>query len=386
MKRLSFLLISFFLLLSLNNCSSCASGSKYEKYNYQQDNNSKNHKLFEVTPGGLLDVNIETGGSIKVVGWNKNVVDVLVLLQGRNKNNVEFKIRKNSGGVSVYTEYIKKRSNNKLNCSIIVKVPLEYSIDFNTMGGEVYFKNIKGKFSGKTMGGEIELNQLKGIVDMTTMGGSISVFNSDLDGSVTTMGGGVDFDNVIGNINAKTMGGNIHHNVKKRKNNSGSKSNVTIETMGGDIDVIDASYGAKVKTLGGNIHIKKAEKFIQATTMGGNIRIDEINGWVKTKTMGGNIKCTVVGSNNGKKDIQLTSMGGDIELYVPSNFSADIEIEITYNKYEDDDFEIASDFDLNTKIKRNGRNKKLIGTGTSGNGKHRIVIKTASGSVYLKKK
>lgn len=388
MKRIPILLISFFLLISLTNCSTCSSKHNYDRdYKYQQKkSDAETHKSFDVSSGGLLDVHVETGGSIRVTGWNKNVVDVKVYLSGRDKNNVDVKIKKHGNNVSVETEFIEENWNNKLNCRVVVKVPLKYNIDFTTMGGSVHFKDIQGEFTGKTMGGELELENLKGIVDMSTMGGSISTINSDLDGDLSTMGGSVDFDNLVGNVNAKTMGGSIHHDVKRRADGSGSKSKVNIETMGGDIDVTDAFYGAKVKTMGGSIRIKKAEKFVQATTMGGNIRIGEVDGWVKAKTMGGDIKCTVVGSNDGKKDIQLTSMGGDIELYVPDNFSADIDIEIRYDKREEGDFEIVSDFNINTEIERKNRKRTLIGTGKSGSGKHKITIRTVGGSVYLKKK
>lgn len=388
MKRLSVLLISFCLLISLTNCSTCSTSNKDNRdYGHTQKKyQNETRKSFDVEPGGLLEVNIETGGGIEVVGWNKNVVDVEVTLGGRNSDNVDVTIRKNSNGVSVETEFIEKDWDNNLKCNTVIKVPYNYNIDFSTMGGGVYFKNIKGEFSGKTMGGSMEMIELQGNADMTTMGGSISISDSDLDGSVKTMGGSIDLSNVTGNVNTKTMGGSINHDVKKRKDGKGSTSRVNIETMGGSINVTEAPYGAKVKTMGGSIHIDKAEKFVDAVTMGGHIMIDDVDGWVKTKTMGGDIKCTVTGSNAGDKDVRLTSMSGDIELFVPKDFSADIDIEIRYDRRDEGDFEIVSDFDIDTQVKRKSKNRLLLGSGTAGDGKHKITIKTVNGSVYLKKK
>ena len=92
MKRLSVIFVSLILLISISSCSNSKHYSKYERNNYSQNNSLNDyHKKFDVNRGGSLDLNIETGGSLKVIGWNKNVVDVKIELKGRDKDDVEDK-------------------------------------------------------------------------------------------------------------------------------------------------------------------------------------------------------------------------------------------------------------------------------------------------------
>ncbi|MEK6372687.1 MAG: hypothetical protein AABO58_08320 [Acidobacteriota bacterium] len=86
--------------------------------------------------------------------------------------------------------------------------------------------------------------------------------------------------------------------------------------MGGEIEVADAPNGAFLRTMGGDIDIVQLEGSADAGTMGGDIRV------------------TVVGSGGGH-DLDLHSMGGDIEVFLPHDFSADFAVELV----EDDDDE-----------------------------------------------
>lgn len=104
--------------------------------------------------------------------------------------------------------------------------------------------------------------------------------------------------------------------------------------------------------------------------------------------MGGDVEVKVKGSD-GKRDIKLSSMGGDIKVYVPADLDMDIEIEVVFNEKRRNKVEIISDFKLTEKVVDtddvNSDSKKLLGTGVNGSGKNKVKINTIGGKVYLMK-
>jgi len=346
-------------------------------------------RTFTVSSGGDLRLDLETGGSVVITGWNRNEVKVDIYVSGRDGEEVIVDIEELRNGVSVTTEFERRRS--RASVDIEVSVPFVFNLDIETMGGEIQVDGVEGELVGETMGGELELRNLKGTLDFETMGGEILLEDSDVDGRVHTMGGEITISNVVGNVKSSTMGGEVSYNNFRARSSSGKKSEVQIHTMGGEINVDRADYGADVETMGGEINIGYAGDHVKASTMGGEITIDELDGWVEATTMGGDIEVHMIGNAaEGDRHVELSSMGGDIVLTVPEGLSMDIEAEITVtDRYDADDFRIESDFDLNvetTQAKRSRRDDHvIIATGTTGNGKHKVKIKTINGDIFIKR-
>lgn len=346
-------------------------------------------KKIQVTEGEKLEVNLKSGGAVKVTGWDKKVALVRILVKGEKKEKWDFKVLKTDSGVKVESRFLEKSGKSP---GLEVFVPEKFDLELKTMGGKIVLRNIDGDISGRTMGGELDLENLKGEINLKTMGGDITLKDSDIDGKVKTFGGRVLLENVVGDIKGSSMGGNVvYKNVKPRNGKSTGKV-VHISTMGGSINVSDAPEGADVHTMGGKIHIRSAKNFVSAKTMGGDIDIDDIDGWVKATTMGGNINVTMTGDpGKGKRDVKLSSMGGDISLSVPAGLSMDIDIELVFTKNSMGKYKIISDFDIEEKVSDkwdvgNGTPRKTIfGKATIKGGKNKIKIKTINGNIYLKK-
>ena len=349
------------------------------------------NKEFKVRKGERLDVNLKSGGSIKVTGWDRNLAKIVVSAHS-NHDYYDVICKKTPSGVKVESRYGKGRSHKNGGVSVDIYVPEKFDIQVRTSGGSIQVKHIKGDIQGKTMGGSLKLTHLQGKIDLTTMGGSVSLTDSDVDGRLKTMGGRVMLENVIGDVKGSSMGGSVlYKNVTRRSGKTTGKA-VQISTMGGAINVEDAANGAHVHTRGGKIHIKSAKVFVKAKTMGGNIFIDEIDGWVKATTMGGKVKVNMVGDpQKGKRDVILTSMGGDIQLKVPAGLAMGIEIELAYTKSSMREYKIVSDFNIQQKRTdewqhdKGSPRKYIYGKGKTGDGKHKIIIKTINGNVILKK-
>jgi DUF4097 and DUF4098 domain-containing protein YvlB len=382
---------------------------------------------FKMKMGATLELEIETGGSIEIEGWDKQQTAVKVRIEGRDRDDVLVHFKETSSGLKIHSEFEGRRKNRKSDVLFIIKVPEKTNIEVETLGGDLVIVNVEGEFEGETMGGDIQLDKIKGEVQLETMGGDVSVTKSEVDGKVKTMGGDITIADVVGNVKGSTMGGDVtYRNVTRHKGKGGEEEvqistmggdididyagkkvsaktyggdidvakseEVQVTTMGGDINVGDAPAGAEVKTMGGDVTIRSAGEYVKAGTMGGDIEIDAIDGWVEATTMGGDITVTMVGDpEKGKRDVELESKGGDIELVVPAGLSMEFDIELAYTRDSDRDYEIVSDFDMNIEKstdwerKWGEKVKYIYGTGSVKGGKHMIRIKTVNGDIYIKK-
>lgn len=383
-------------------------------------------KEFEVKPGETLEIDIETGGDISITGWNKKKVSVTARMTGRDRDNIEIDFDETSGEIEIHARYEGRKRNRKGGVDLEIKVPEEFDIEIDTKGGDVTITGVEGRFKGKSYGGDLEFVKLKGEIQFTTMGGDIQVEDSEIDGRVKTMGGDVEIYDVVGDIKGHTMGGDVtYHNVSGRGGDKekevsittmggdidvdypdkkvklktfggdidvGKAEEVNVTTLGGDVTVGEAPVGAKVSTMGGDITIRAAGKYAQAKTMGGDIEIHAIDGGAKAKTMGGDITVRMVGDpDEGRRDVELESMGGDIELVVPEGLSMEFDIELSYTKSGQGKYRIESDFDMKIeetkewKRKWGQKRKYIYGTGSVGGGEHRIKIKTVNGNITIRK-
>jgi DUF4097 and DUF4098 domain-containing protein YvlB len=349
-------------------------------------------KTFDSKAGQMLDVDLKTGGEIQVTGWEKDRIEVVATLEDEDCEDARISFEEMSQGLRISSSYATRRRNQSCDTDFEIMVPEKQSLRFNTMGGDIRVENVEGDIRGKTMGGELDLTRIKGDLSLTTMGGDITLTKSEVEGSVKTMGGKVLLEDVVGGVKGESMGGNVvYRRVSNKKGVPGSDE-VRIKTMGGDINVDDAPDGADVHTMGGGIHIKSAGKHVKALTMGGEIEIEEIDGSVNATTMGGDVDVRMIGDpNKGDRDVSLKSYGGDITLIVPEGLSMDLDIQLAFTRKHEGDYRIESDFPMQKKTSTeweygHGDPRKFIyGTGTVHGGKHRIVIETINGNVYLKK-
>jgi hypothetical protein len=183
---------------------------------------------------------------------------------------------------------------------------------------------------------------------------------------------------------------------------------VSIQKMGGDIDVADAPNGASLTTMGGNIHLGSVGSFAKVKTMGGNISIDHAsasvdavtmggkitiggaNGAIKASTMAGDITAHMGGGSADRRDIELSSKGGTIVLTVPKDFPMDIQVTLAYTKSAGDHYRIINHMGLSQQETQewdssHGTPRKYIrASGHVGNGLNHVTIDTVNGDVILK--
>ncbi len=332
------------------------------------------HWSFDVAPGGVLEVDLETGGAVEIRGGAGDQVVVDADVHGRDADKIRVTAEKQANGVRVHAEYTGRSHNVSGGADLTVTVPAKFDLDLSTTGGQLHIEGVDGRMTGQTMGGGLELRDLRGHLSLSTMGGNVT------------------FHRVSGGLKGTTMGGRVRildapaDAAGAAAGASGSDKVVEISTMGGEIDVASAPRGADVSTMGGDITIGSAKQFVKARTMGGKIRIDAIDGRVDATTMGGDVAVHVVGAGG---DVAIESMSGDLELWLPAGFDAEFDVEIAYTQGMHRSYEIRSDFPLTQSRTSDweyghGSPRKFIrGSGTAGAGTHTVKLSTVNGDIVI---
>ncbi len=347
------------------------------------------------TPGQQLSVDLGSGGSLEIEGWNNAAVLIEGEVTGRNAADVDVVIGPTSDGVELRTSLEKKRRGSAISLEeasrwevrahFKIKVPENFDLKLDTMGGGIEIRGINGTITGRTMGGELELANLRGKIRLKTMGGQVRLVDSELDGKVTTMGGEVLFRNVTGDVRGSSMGGGVRY---ENSSAGGGSDEIRISSMGGKLELDEAPAGAHLSTMGGNIDVGIVKDHLYAKTMGGDIDVQEVDGSARLTTMAGDIHIRLVG-DPGAKGVELTSYSGDITLEIPAGLDAEFEIEIAYTREYKGSADIDAPWALevtrtDTWDHGHGSPRKYIrGTGTRGSGRSPIQIRTINGDVRI---
>jgi hypothetical protein len=214
--------------------------------------------------------------------------------------------------------------------------------------------DIAGDFFSTSGGGSYQLGKVSGKVKILTHAGEIHVASAGGDADLKTYGGDIAIGPVHGDLKAHTLAGDVSAGVI-----SGSTS---IETSGGDIHL---------DRVGGSADLR---------TGGGDIALSSVGGGLKAETSGGDVRATIV-SREAKGGVAIHSSGGDVTLTLPADFHGDIDLEVS-GCSESDGRAIHSDFPEISIARRAGVERA---SGTLNGGGSRVVVRTTSGSIRLRR-
>lgn len=214
--------------------------------------------------------------------------------------------------------------------------------------------DIQGDFLSTSGGGNYRLGDVSGKVQIRTQWGEIRVGSSGGPADLKTHGGDVVIGTVGGTFLARTMAGSIEAG-----------------TIGGS---------ATADTSGGDIRLTKVGGSLKARTEGGDIVVDEVWGSVDAETGGGDVRVRCTG-RPGRGSVTIRNSGGDVELTLPADFKASLEL-IVLGSPDPDERRIRSDFP-GLAVTRHGTSQRAVGEINGGGNK--VTIQTSSGSIRLKK-
>ena len=337
-------------------------------------------KEFTASSGKKLSVKLP-GADVDITGWDQELVSVKTRFSGRDEKTGSFDFHENSNGVEICSHHIGNGPGSPKDFKFEIRVPKRFDIEINVMAGRISINDVAGHIEGVSMSGDLNLRALKGALNLETMAGNISLLNSEVSGQVKTMAGQVVMQGVSGSVQGSSMTGDVVHRKLPRQLQKPT-GEIRIVRVAGDMNVDHAPAGADLTTLAGNIRVRSAAGFVKAQTTAGNIRIDAVDGSVQAATMAGGVSVRMVGqADQGKRDVEITSMGEVTELTVPANLSMQVEIALEQTADRVRDYRIVSDFE----IEQSDSGTLVHGTGSFAGGRNKIKIKTVNADVYLRK-
>ena len=221
-------------------------------------------KKFSVSSGGTLTLSTDEG-SVKIISGSSSEVSVVADIRGRERDVKEFEVGATQSGNNVDV-------TGKLHKNGWFWNSVDLDVEFTVSVPHEYSLKLH------TAGGNISVSAVKGSVRGKTSGGNVSVGGTEGDVDLETSGGNVDADKCNGNLRMRTSGGEIQ-----------------ITSTTGDLDV---------------------------QTSGGDVRITDVDGRITAGTSGGNMYLKLKGANKG---IHVETSGGDIEIAISKNASANID-------------------------------------------------------------
>jgi hypothetical protein len=291
-------------------------------------------KSFEVSPGGLL--NLETDrGSIEVKGTARNTVDIKVIRKAKALV-VEFEKRGNDIYVTGHIEGgILERIwyhlfHHGMRTRFIVTVPSRWNIDLKTSGGNIAVDELEGDIRSKTSGGSLHFDRIKGVVSGNTSGGSIELLECVGKSHVENSGGIIRISNANGDVDAHTSGGSI------------------------------IMEGVKGKVI--------------ADTSGGSINVQKLIGSIDAKTSGGSIKAQIL--KQPSMDCRLATLGGSVFVSLADGIAVDIDAETSGGH-------VVTDFPVVVKAQGEFRSSALQGKINGGG--PLVLLRTSGGNIHIGK-
>ena len=188
-------------------------------------------------------------------------------------------------------------------------------------------------------------------------------------------GGHIKMGNVCQPVRAKTCGGDII---------IGDISGAArISTGGGHIEIGKVAGEAMLETSGGHIILLGGLGMVVARTAGGNIRLEKVSGGVEAVSSGGNITVELVPSGTGHS--RLTTLGGNINLYVPQTSSVTIQACVRIQGDWESNIQrcdILGDFQP-TSYERDRLKKEIRATYQLNGGGEKILLQAVNGLIEI---
>jgi beta-lactamase regulating signal transducer with metallopeptidase domain len=349
-------------------------------------------------PGETLELDLETGGSVTIQGWDQSRVELRGHLKSNDLPGMHAEMTRTSGGIRLRSWYTGSSRSQSSSHRFELSVPRRFDVRLDSAGGDLSIEGVEGSFEGTTGGGDLVLQDLRGSARLSTGGGTIRVADAHLEGAVSTGGGKVTLSHVSGGLRGSSGSGPV---VYAEPENEGDPTGdvdehgaargggrVHMERAGGDIQLEEAPSGAAVSTGGGDIVVGRAGGSVEASTGGGSIRLGPVAGDVRAATGAGDVEVTVIDAGGEPQSVVVTSGHGRVVIDVPAGFDGRVELETAYTRNVDPT-RIEAPWPLERSTSdwsdREGTPRRHVrATGTVGSGQGLLKVKTVNGDVIVR--
>jgi DUF4097 and DUF4098 domain-containing protein YvlB len=223
-------------------------------------------------------------GSAKVIAWDKSEVKVTGTLGDKTE---KFIFEKDDNEVLIK---VKVKNNHGWNNwgsdngdDLEIFVPRQSKVYYSAVNANIELEKIRGGARVETVNGSIDAKELAGRIRLESVNGRVTA------------------DSLEGDVKISTVNGSIDSRSSKGKEDS-------YDSVNGSIEVFSESGDINVETVNGDIELKLG-------------KVHQLN----LDTVNGSIDARLELDEDG--ELEASSVGGSIRLYLQSDVSARFDIE-----------------------------------------------------------
>lgn len=233
---------------------------------------------YPLDAGGAIEVH-SRNGSVEILGWEKNTVDIRGTKHARNQeelDGVKVDISASPGAITVRSVFPDNRASGK-GVRYVLRVPFSARVTtVNTSNGHIRVEEVAQTTKLETSNAAITVNRTEGPLLADTSNGAIRVSGTKGDLRLDTSNGRIEADEVTGAVTADTSNGPIRVSVAE----PAPGKELRFDTSNSSIEVTLKRYAANPMTLessNGGITLRIPENSnatIDARTSNGSIQTD----------------------------------------------------------------------------------------------------------------
>lgn len=126
-------------------------------------------------------------------------------------------------------------------------------------------------------------------------------------------------------------------------------------------------------SVSGNVEVSGVTGRLRASAVSGDVRVKNVSGSATVNSVSGDVEVEV-DRLDGSDDMKFTSVSGDVNVKMPSNLDADVDISSLSGS-------IKTDFPIEVQSERHG--PRTFARGRLGSGARRVNMNTVSGDLTL---
>lgn len=235
---------------------------------------------------GTMEIHTN-GGSLRVIGWNRNEIQVTGTLAREGD-----RLQLDGGDVMVVGS--RGRAGP---ATLEVRVPTGKSVEVQAGGGAVTVTGVEGNVQADNQNGPVTINGRPRNVEVSTTNGPVTVDCTTRDVSVHSMNGAI---TILG-----SAGGHIE-----------------ADALNGGVTISATSPRMEVNTLNGPVRITSASGQVEVNTVSAPISVAGRRITGSLQTVSGPV--VVDGPLSG--DLSVDSHSGSVELRLPGSTDADLTV------------------------------------------------------------
>ena len=304
------------------------------------------NRAVDAPASGEVEI-VNTAGSVRVTGWDRNQVAVTGTL-GRGTERLDVT---RSGNRTEVRVVLPRNGRNVQGSQLEVRVPM------------------RSRAVVRTVSADLAVNDVRGVVDTRSTSGNVRVGGNPEEVQASSTSGDVEVNATTSRVRSRSTSGDV---IVR-----GRSESIDAETVSGDVQVLASTREVRAKSVSGDVMLRDGRGFAELSTVSGDALIAG-GEWdrVTAESTSGTLRFQ--GTLRPDAWIDMKSHSGDVELLLPANVAATFDVR-TFSGDVSNAFGPAAQ-----RTSRYGPGREL--KFSTGRGGSRVTARTFSGDLILRKR